>query len=230
MRGKKVREALAQVDREKLYTLEEAVGVLGKLPRRRFAESVDVAIQLGVDSRRSDQNVRGAAVLPAGTGRQVRVAVFAEGDAADAAKEAGADLVGSDELIDKVKGGKIDFDVAIAHPDTMRAVAALGPVLGPRGLMPNPRTGTVSADVARAVTEAKSGRFEFRNDKAGIVHGSIGRADFSAEQLRQNLEAVLGALHKAKPADAKGVYLRKVSISTTMGPGLRLDPSKLEEV
>jgi large subunit ribosomal protein L1 len=189
----------------------------------KFDESVDVAVNLGVDAKKSDQTVRGSVVLPAGTGKKVRVAVFAQGDKAKQAQDAGADIVGFDDLAAKVKEGFLEFDVVIASPDAMKVVGQLGQVLGPRGLMPNPKVGTVSADVATAVRNAKAGQVQYRTDKAGIVHATIGRASFSPEQLRTNLDALIAALNKAKPATSKGVYLKKVSLSSTMGAGVRVD-------
>ncbi len=208
-------------------TVPEAVACFGKMQGVKFGESVDVAIKLGVDMRQSEQQVQGAAVLPHGTGRTVRIAVFAQGEAAATAREAGADLVGMEDLAEQVKGGMLDFDIAIATPDAMATVGQLGRVLGPRGLMPNPKTGTVTADVAAAISNAKKGQVRFRADKGGIVHGSIGRADFTAEALQENLEALVGALKKAKPAVAKGVYLVKITLATTMGPGLAISIDSL---
>ena len=222
-------KAIAEkVDRTKLYSITEAVELLNSLSKTKFKESMDVAVNLGVDPRKTDQNVRGATTLPNGTGKSVRVAVFTGGANADAARAAGADLVGLDDLAEVVKGGTIDFDVAIATPDAMRVVGQLGKVLGPRGLMPNPKTGTVTADVAGAVRNAKAGQIQFRTDKAGIVHGCIGRVGFNAGQVKQNLEALIADLKKAKPSTSKGVYLKKITLSTTMGPGLVIDQASLE--
>ena len=193
----------------------------------KFKESVDVAVQLGIDAKKSDQLVRGSIVLPAGTGKTKRIAVFAQGEKAEQAKAAGADIVGMDDLADRIKGGNIDFDVLIASPDTMRIVGTLGQILGPRGLMPNPKVGTVSADVAQAVKNAKAGQVQYRTDKAGIVHCSIGQASFEVDALKTNLVALIDALNRAKPQSSKGVYLRKVAISTTMGPGIRVDQSSI---
>ena len=211
------------VERNKPYPVIDALNLVKKAATAKFDESVDVAVNLGIDAKKSDQTVRGAVVLPAGTGKNVRVAVFAQGDKAAAAKAAGADIVGMEDLAESIKSGKIDFDVVIASPDTMRIVGALGQVLGPRGLMPNPKVGTVTPDVATAVKNAKAGQVQYRADKAGIVQCSIGRASFSPEQLQQNLVALIEALNKSKPATSKGIYLRKLSIASTMGPGVRVD-------
>lgn len=211
----------------KLYSIEEAIAFLGELPPAKFKESLDVAINLGVDPKKSDQVVRGATTLPAGTGKTVRVAVFAQGANADAAKAAGADVVGFDDLAASIKAGNLDFDVVIASPDAMRVVGQLGTVLGPRGLMPNPKVGTVTADVATAVKNAKAGQVRYRVDKGGIIHAGIGQVGFSADAVKQNVEALISDLKKAKPATSKGVYLQKVTLSTTMGPGLVIDLSTL---
>ena len=221
-RNKAIRE---QLEPGKVYVVEEALELVKKLSNVKFTESVDVAIKLGVDPRKSDQNVRGSTVLPNGTGKKVRVAVFTQGDNVEKAIEAGADVVGMDDLHDQIKGGDMAFDVVIASPDAMRVVGKLGQVLGPRGLMPNPKVGTVATDVAAAVTNAKAGQVRFRTDKGGIVHSSIGKADFEVDALRENLSALLVDLHKLKPASAKGQYLKKIAVSTTMGPGLMVDPS-----
>jgi len=205
------------------YALTEAIGIVKKAATAKFDESVDLAVNLGIDTEKSDQNVRGSVVLPAGTGKSVRVAVFAQGDKAAAAKAAGAEVVGMDDLAESIKAGKIDFDVVIASPDTMRVVGQLGQILGPRGLMPNPKVGTVTADVAQAVKNAKAGQVQFRADKGGVVQCTVGRVSFTPEQLQQNIAALVEALNKAKPATSKGVYLRKVSVSSTMGPGIRVD-------
>jgi len=223
-RQKAIRE---KIDATRLYPAEEAFSLLKDLSSVKFAESVDVAVNLGVDPRKSDQVVRGSTVLPNGTGKTVRVAVFAQGPAAEAAAEAGADKVGMDDLADEVKAGNLDFDVVIAAPDAMRVVGQLGQVLGPRGLMPNPKVGTVTPDVAQAVRNAKSGQARFRTDKAGIVHASIGMVDFDPSALKQNLEALLNDLNKLKPSTAKGIYMRRVTVSSTMGPGLALDQASL---
>lgn len=227
--GKRFQAVVEKVDAEKFYTVEEAIALAKETASAKFDEGVDVAINLGVDAKKSDQAVRGATVLPKGTGKTVRVAVFAEGEKAEAAKAAGADVVGLDDLAEEVKKGNMDFDVVVASPDTMRVVGQLGQILGPKGLMPNPKTGTVAADVAKAVTDAKAGQVQFRLDKAGIVHCSIGKASFSAEDLQENFTALLTALHKAKPAAAKGQYFKRVSVSTTMGPGIRVDRTTLPQ-
>ncbi|ODC04665.1 50S ribosomal protein L1 [Terasakiispira papahanaumokuakeensis] len=216
-----------KVEAGKQYTIAEAVALLSELSTVKFKESVEVAINLGVDPRKSDQVVRGATVLPNGTGKSVRVAVFAQGAAADAAKEAGADIVGMDDLAEEVKKGNMDFDVVVAAPDAMRVVGQLGQILGPRGLMPNPKVGTVTPDVATAVTNAKAGQVRFRTDKNGIIHAGIGKVDFSAEAIQGNLEALLADLKKLKPASSKGQYMKKVSLSSTMGPGLIIDMASL---
>jgi large subunit ribosomal protein L1 len=215
------------VVQNKSYPVGEALDLVKKAAKAKFDESVDVAVNLGIDAKKSDQLVRGSVVLPAGTGKKVRVAVFTSGAKAEDAKAAGADLVGLDDLAEKVKAGEIDFDVAIASPDAMRVVGQLGQILGPRGLMPNPKVGTVSADVATAVRNAKAGQVQYRTDKAGIVQCPIGRASFSADALKQNLVALVDALNKARPAGAKGVYLKKLSVSSTMGPGVRVDVATL---
>jgi large subunit ribosomal protein L1 len=211
----------------KLYPLADAFQIIKKGATAKFDESVDVAVNLGIDAKKSDQAVRGSVVLPAGTGKKVRVAVFTQGDKVEAARAAGADVVGLEDLAEKVKAGQIDFDVAIASPDAMRVVGQLGQILGPRGLMPNPKVGTVSPDVATAVKNAKAGQIQYRADKAGIVQCPIGRASFTADQLMQNLRALIDALNKSKPSGSKGVYLRKVAVSSTMGPGVRVDLSSL---
>jgi len=221
----KVLAGLAQPG--KLYPVVDALQIVKKGATAKFDESVDVAVNLGIDAKKSDQAVRGSVVLPAGTGKKVRVAVFTQGDKAEAARAAGADLVGLEDLAEKVKGGQIDFDVAIASPDAMRVVGQLGQILGPRGLMPNPKVGTVSPDVATAVKNAKAGQVQYRADKAGIIQCPIGRASFTPEQLLQNLRALIDALNKSKPSGSKGVYLRKVAVSSTMGPGVRVDLSSL---
>ena len=225
---KRSRAIAEKLDRQKQYPITEAVDLLNEFARAKFKESIDISVNLGIDPRKSDQAVRGATTLPHGTGKSVRVAVFAQGDAADAATAAGADLVGLDDLADKVKAGELDFDVVIATPDCMRVVGQLGKVLGPRGLMPNPKTGTVTPDVATAVTNAKAGQVQFRADKAGIIHGSVGQVGFAGDKVKANIEALLGDLRKAKPASAKGVYLKKITLSTTMGPGITIDQASLE--
>jgi large subunit ribosomal protein L1 len=226
--SKRMQVIREKVDANKEYEINEAVALLQELATAKFPESVDVAVNLGVDPRRSDQNVRGATVLPHGTGREVRVAVFTQGANAEAAKEAGADIVGMDDLAAQVKAGEMNFDVVIASPDAMRVVGQLGQILGPRGLMPNPKVGTVTPDVAGAVKNAKAGQIRYRNDKNGIIHTTIGKATFSAEQIKENLEALLVALKKAKPAAAKGQFLKKVSLSTTMGAGVKIDQATLD--
>ncbi len=226
--SKRMRSFKEKVDPEKSYPFDEAVGLLKELATAKFNETVEVAVNLGVDAKKSDQGVRGATTLPHGTGSEVRVAVFTQGDAADKAKAAGADFVGMDELAEEIKGGMMDFDVVIASPDAMRVVGQLGQVLGPRGLMPNPKTGTVTPDVETAVNNAKAGQVRFRTDKNGIVHGGIGKIDFEPAAIKGNLEAVLADLKKAKPAASKGVYMKKISLSTTMGPGITIDQASLE--
>ena len=229
-KGKRIRAASEKVDREKLYPLNEALSLVKELTSVKFDETVDAAINLGVNARKSDQNVRGATVLPKGTGKSVRVAVFAEGDDAEAAKAAGADVVGLQDLADSVKAGNIDFELCIATPATMRVVGQLGQILGPRGIMPNPKVGTVTTDVAKAVSDAKSGQVQFRIDKAGIIHCPIGKASFSEQDLEENLNAVIGALIKAKPAASKGQYIRRVALSSTMGPGIRVERSSISAI
>src|SRR5690625_3563278 len=219
----------AKIDRDTLYALEQAPSLIKETATARFAESVDVAVEPGVDPRKSDQIVRGSVVLPAGTGKTVRIAVFAQGEQADAAREAGADIVGLDDLADNIKAGQLDFDIVIATPDTMRVVGALGQILGPRGLMPNPRVGTVTPDVTTAVKNAKAGQVQYRTDKAGIIHATIGRASFEIEQLQENLMALIDALVKARPTTAKGVYLRKLAISSTMGGGAKVEITSLPQ-
>jgi len=228
MKTAKRRKALgAVVQHGKNYPLAEALELVKKTATAKFDESVDVAVNLGIDGKKSDQSVRGSVILPAGTGKKVRVAVFTQGDKAEAARAAGAELVGLEDLAEKVKAGQLDFDVAIASPDAMRVVGQLGQILGPRGLMPNPKVGTVTPDVATAVRNAKAGQIQYRADKAGIVQCPIGRASFSAEALKQNLVALIDALNKARPSGAKGVYLRKIAVSSTMGPGVRVDVTSL---
>ncbi|WP_439114766.1 50S ribosomal protein L1 [Hydrogenophaga sp.] len=220
---KKQKAFAGKVDSMKLYALNDALAIIKECANAKFDESIDVAIQLGVDAKKSDQVVRGAVVMPNGTGKTKRVAVFAQGAKAEEAKAAGADIVGMDDLAADIKAGKMDFDVVIASPDAMRVVGTLGQILGPRGLMPNPKVGTVTPDVAQAVRNAKAGQVQFRVDKAGIVHGTIGRRSFDSDKLQGNLVALLDALTKAKPATSKGVYLRKVAVSSTMGVGVRVD-------
>ena len=225
--SKRQRAIAAKFDRAKAYPVQEAAALLAGLSTGAFKESVDVAVNLGIDPRKSDQNVRGATTLPHGVGKQVRVAVFAQGENADKALAAGADAVGLDDLAERVKGGELDFDVVIASPDAMRVVGQLGRLLGPRGLMPNPKTGTVANDVEAAVKNAKAGQVQFRADRGGIVHGSLGTVEFEPGQIKENLEALLADLKKAKPASAKGQYVKKITLSTTMGPGLDIDESSL---
>jgi len=224
---KKAKAVQGKVDSNKLYPIDAALNIVKECATAKFDESIDVAVQLGIDAKKSDQVVRGAVVLPNGTGKTKRVAVFAQGAKADEAKAAGADVVGMDDLAAQVKAGNLDFDVVIASPDTMRIVGTLGQILGPRGLMPNPKVGTVTPDVATAVRNAKAGQVQFRVDKAGIVHASIGRRSFDAEKLSGNLRALIDALNKSKPASSKGIYLRKVAVSSTMGVGVRVDVSTL---
>jgi large subunit ribosomal protein L1 len=217
----------AKIDRTKTYPVNDALGLVKETATAKFDESVDVAINLGVDARKSDQLVRGSVVLPRGTGKTVRVAVFAQGDAAKAALEAGADIVGFDDLAAEIKGGRMDFDVVIASPDAMRVVGQLGQVLGPRGLMPNPKVGTVTPDVAGAVRNARAGQVQYRTDKGGIIQCTIGRASFEIDALRENLAALVDALTKARPVTAKGVYMKKISVSSTMGVGVRVDHASI---
>lgn len=217
-----------KVDRQKAYPIDEAVNLLAELSKAKFKESFDVSVNLGVDPRKSDQVVRGATTLPHGTGKEVRVAVIAQGEAADQAGAAGADVVGFEDLADSIKAGNLDFDVLIATPDSMRIVGQLGKILGPRGLMPNPKTGTVTPDVVTAVRNAKAGQVQYRADRGGIVHGSVGQVGFSSTQVKENVQALISDLKKAKPASAKGVYLKKITLSTTMGPGLSIDQASLE--
>jgi len=225
--SKRTRALRATIDRNKLYPVTEALGLVKGNATAKFDESIDVAVNLGVDAKKSDQLVRGSVVLPAGTGKNVRVAVFAQGAKAEEAKAAGADIVGFDDLAATVKAGTIDFDVCIATPDAMKVVGALGQILGPRGLMPNPKVGTVSMDVTTAVKNAKAGQVQYRTDKGGIIQCTIGRASFTVEALQQNLGALIDALNKAKPAASKGVYLKKVALSSTMGGGVRVDQASL---
>ena len=225
---KRMRVIREKVDGTKEYGITEAVALLKELATAKFVESVDVAVNLGIDARKSDQNVRGATVLPNGTGRTVRVAVFTQGANAEAATAAGADLVGMDDLAEQVKRGELNFDVVIASPDAMRVVGQLGQILGPRGLMPNPKVGTVTPNVAEAVKNAKAGQVRYRNDKNGIIHSTIGKVDFTEAQLKENLEALLVALKKAKPSTSKGQFIKKVSLSTTMGAGVSIDQATLE--
>lgn len=225
--SKRTKALLAKVDRDKIYPVVEALTLAKETATAKFDESIDAVINLGIDARKSDQLIRGALVLPNGTGKTKRVAVFAQGAAAEAAKAAGADIVGFEDLAEQVKGGMLDFDVAIATPDAMRIVGQLGQVLGPRGLMPNPKVGTVTPDVATAVKNAKAGQVQYRTDKGGIVHCTIGRASFTVDALQSNLGALIEAINKAKPVSTKGIYLKKVSVSSTMGAGIRVDQTSL---
>lgn len=225
--SKRVAAFKDKIDKSKEYSAEEALSVLKEVTAVKFVESIDVAVKLGVDPRKSDQNVRGSTVLPNGTGKSVRVAVFTQGANAEAAKEAGADVVGMEDLADTVKKGELNFDVVIASPDAMRVVGQLGQILGPRGLMPNPKVGTVAADVASAVKNAKAGQVRYRTDKGGIIHCTIGKAGFEVKDLIENLEALLSDLKKAKPSAAKGVYMRKITVSSTMGPGITIDQNSV---
>ena len=226
--SKRYKALTTKVDRDKLYPLADAMKMVKENATAKFNESIDVAINLGIDAKKSDQTVRGSVVLPAGTGKTVRVAVFAQGDKAQAAKDAGADIVGLDDLAAEIKGGKMDFDVVIATPDTMRVVGQLGQILGPRGLMPNPKVGTVTQDVAGAVKNAKAGQVQYRADKTGIVQCTIGRASFTVDALVENLKALLDAVNKSRPTGIKGIYLKKVSVSSTMGVGVRVDQGSMQ--
>jgi large subunit ribosomal protein L1 len=226
--GKRMNAIREQIEPGKAYTIDEALEILKTASKVKFKESVDVAVRLGVDPRKSDQNVRGSTVLPNGTGKTVRVAVFAQSENADKAREAGADVVGMDDLHDQIKDGDLNFDVVIATPDAMRVVGKLGQLLGPRGLMPNPKVGTVTTDVELAVKNAKAGQVRYRTDKAGIIHSTIGKVDFEVDALKGNLRALLTDLLKLKPASSKGTYVQKVAVSTTMGPGIQVDKASLE--
>ena len=226
--SKRYKALMGTVNRAKLYPIGDAIKIVKDNATAKFNESIDVAINLGIDAKKSDQTVRGSVVLPSGTGKIVRVAVFAQGDKAQAAKDAGADLVGLDDLAAEIKGGKMDFDVVIATPDTMRVVGQLGQILGPRGLMPNPKVGTVTQDVAGAVKNAKAGQVQYRADKTGIVQCTIGRASFSVDALVENLKALLDAVNKSRPSGIKGIYLKKVSVSSTMGVGVRVDQGSMQ--
>jgi large subunit ribosomal protein L1 len=221
--GKRMKRLQEGKDSTQSFEMDEALKLVKETASCKFDESVDVAVNLGIDARKSDQNVRGTTVMPRGTGKKVRIAVFAEGEQAEEAKQAGADIVGFQDLADDIKGGKLDFDIAIATPDAMKIVGKLGQILGPRGLMPNPKVGTVTPKVAKAVENAKAGQVQYRNDKAGIIHCSIGKASFEVDALKENLTALMEALHKARPSNAKGTYIKKVTLSTTMGSGVRLD-------
>ena len=225
--SKRVRAFKEKVDGNKLYPVDEALALLKEFATAKFNESIDIAVQLGVDPRKSDQVVRGSVVLPAGTGKEVRVAVFTTGEKADQAREAGADIVGMEDLAERIKAGDMPFDVVIASPDAMRVVGALGQILGPRGLMPNPRVGTVTPDVAQAVKNAKGGQIQYRTDRAGIIHASVGRRSFSDADLKSNINALMDALAKAKPASSKGAYIKKISLSSTMGAGVKVDQTTL---
>ncbi len=221
--GKRIKRLYEKFDRTKPYSVEEGIRLVKDTAGCKFDESVDVSINLGIDARKSDQNVRGTTVLPRGTGKTVRVAVFAEGEQAEAAKQAGADIVGFQDLADSIKAGNLDFDMVIATPDAMKIVGKLGPILGPRGLMPNPKVGTVTPNVTKAVENAKAGQVQYRNDKAGIVHCSIGKASFDVDALKENLAALMDAVQKSKSSGSKGTYIQRVTLSTTMGPAVRLD-------
>ncbi len=229
MAGKRIRNAAEGIDRKKLYNLSEAINMVKERASAKFDETIEVALNLGVDPRHADQMVRGVVELPNGTGRDVRVAVFAKGDKAEEAKKAGADIVGAEDLVEKVQAGEINFDRCIATPDMMGLVGRLGKVLGPRGLMPNPRVGTVTPDVAAAVASAKGGAVEFRVEKAGIIHAGIGKASFDAKALVENIRAFADAVNKAKPAGAKGTYLKRIAVSSTMGPGVKVEVASLSE-
>ena len=225
--SKRLKALTAKIDTQKLYALDDALKLVKECATAKFDESIDVAVQLGIDAKKSDQVVRGAVVLPAGTGKSVRVAVFAQGEKAEQARAAGADIVGMEDLAEQVKAGNLNFDVVIASPDTMRVVGTLGQILGPRGLMPNPKVGTVTADVATAVKNAKAGQVQFRVDKGGIIHATIGRASFEPAALQSNLNALIEALQKLKPATSKGIYVRRIAVSSTQGAGIRVDQSTL---
>lgn len=225
--SKKQKQIAEKLEAGKAYSVEEAISLISEFASSKFSESLDVSVNLGIDSRKSEQAVRGSTILPNGTGKDVRVAVFAQGANADKAKEAGADIVGFDDLAESIQAGNLDFDVVIATPDAMRVVGKLGQVLGPRGLMPNPKVGTVTPDVATAVKNAKSGQVRYRTDKNGIIHGGIGKVGFDAKAVKENLEALLADLKKAKPSASKGVYIQKIVLSSTMGPGLQIDQSSL---
>jgi large subunit ribosomal protein L1 len=227
MTGKRMKAALTGVDRNKFYSVEDAVKAIKERAKAKFDETIELAFNLGIDPKHADQNVRGMISLPHGTGKSVRVAVFAKGEKAEAAKKAGADIVGADDLAEKVQAGQMDFDRVIASPDMMVLVGKLGKILGPRGLMPNPKLGTVTNDVAEAVKAAKGGQVEFRAEKAGIIHAGVGKASFSEQALVENVKALFNAINRAKPAGAKGTYMKKVSLSSTMGPGVKLDVASI---
>lgn len=226
--SKRTQAIREKIEAGKSYAIDDALNLLKEFPKTKFVESVDVSINLGIDPRKSDQNVRGATVLPNGTGKTIRVAVFAQGENADKAKAAGADIVGFEDLAETIKGGAMDFDVVIATPDAMRIVGTLGQILGPRGLMPNPKVGTVTPDVETAVKNAKAGQIRYRADKGGIIHATIGKVDFEPKALRENLDALIADLNKAKPSSAKGIFLKKITLSTTMGAGVPVDKASLE--
>ena len=225
--SKRMKALSSQVDRDKLYLVEDGLKLVKETAKAKFDESVDAAINLGIDSKKSDQSIRGALVLPSGTGKTTRVAVFAQGDAAESAKKAGADIVGFEDLAEQIKKGVMDFDVVIATPDAMKIVGTLGQVLGPRGLMPNPKVGTVTPDPAKAVSNAKAGQVQYRTDKAGLIHCTIGRASFTVDQLKANLSALMDAVNKAKPTGTKGIYIKKLSVSSSMGVGIRIDQTNI---
>ena len=225
--SKRMKALSSQVDRERVYPVEDGLKLVKETAKAKFDESVDAAINLGIDSKKSDQSIRGAIVLPSGTGKKTRVAVFAQGDAAEAAKKAGADIVGFEDLAEQIKKGVMDFDVVIATPDAMKIVGTLGQVLGPRGLMPNPKVGTVTPDPAKAVANAKAGQVQYRTDKAGLIHCTIGRASFTVDQLKVNLSALMDAVNKAKPTGTKGIYIKKLSVSSSMGVGIRIDQANI---
>ena len=226
--SKRIQAIREKLEAGKFYAIDDALNLLKDMPKAKFVESVDVSINLGIDPRKSDQNVRGATVLPNGTGKTIRVAVFAQGENADKATAAGADVVGFEDLAETIKGGNLDFDVVIATPDAMRVVGTLGQILGPRGLMPNPKVGTVTPDVETAVKNAKAGQIRYRADKGGIIHATIGKVDFEPKALRENLDALLADLNKAKPSSAKGIFMKKITLSTTMGAGVPVDKASLD--
>jgi|TARA_B100000767_G_C19662995_1_gene491845 large subunit ribosomal protein L1 len=225
--SKRMKALSSKVDRDKLYLVDDGLKLVKETAKAKFDESVDAAINLGIDSKKSDQSIRGAIVLPSGTGKTTRVAVFAQGDAAESAKKAGADIVGFEDLAEKIKKGVMDFDVVIATPDAMKIVGTLGQVLGPRGLMPNPKVGTVTPDPAKAVANAKAGQVQYRTDKSGLIHCTIGRASFTVDQLKINLVALMDAVNKAKPTGTKGIYIKKLSVSSSMGVGIRIDQANI---
>ena len=225
--SKRMKALSSKVDRDKLYPVDDGLKLVKETAKAKFDESVDAAINLGIDSKKSDQSIRGAIVLPSGTGKTTRVAVFAQGDAAESAKKAGADIVGFEDLAEKIKKGVMDFDVVIATPDAMKIVGTLGQVLGPRGLMPNPTVGTVTPDPAKAVANAKAGQVQYRTDKSGLIHCTIGRASFTVDQLKINLAALMDAVNKAKPTGTKGIYIKKLSVSSSMGVGIRIDQANI---